>query len=1164
MPTCPTLRVLSTVAILGATTRLPAQGDDVFRGAPGLLSLPAGNPFGMDMVAKPAGVDATVPPPSPNGYVDFRESAILGGLTTLNIDGISVGLDWILSDLTGRVPLPAPGTGGWSWAAVLFSVSATQLGPEAQAIGNERLLPGGAGGDLFSLLLKGSIIPGTLAPLSSDRVNLAVDSPEISIYSPGQPSEMDAYDLYAAFYLSPGLAPFLPQPPKVYFSLTRTSVLASPVRWGVSAAEWSGATIFVTKWDAATRTWSTPSVYRSPASLTLPSTSDIDALAVDTTHLFDHGGEEVILFSLTGTPLSAGAGAGISFARSGATGRQTYRDQSGMPVEDSIGRGANVDSLCPLDPSRDPLLRGRAFAIPGAPLPGIPGGPGSGTWFTAVPGGPDKLRSVLWSPNCPATPPGLAILVMALPSPFVTLATAVVGPAARLRTSGGVTLRNCPATCELPVPPAFDLSALTLDFYWLDVALPGFTLSAPPPIGERACDAAFALAEGALGGINGSLDVKSVTTATAGAPVSQGFGNVAFQPITHFGREGYRELVNAPGPWTVPQADIDIDRQDRVCQDLRNLNAPHMSLPNGFDLYVCRDAVSPQTFFLAALNRATGSMTRLTGSTVTDLAVGTPISMFRPQFAFSRDGRTGVCVVHDSTSFPTPNVGPPDRIFVFKTNPAETFTNGNNVFDATPPYVQPTLLHTTYNGTLRIGANGFGLVEGEDPGTNPGAAAMWGGPTDGSALWSFIPVPNTGVNRPFYWSYASWRQTAGGTTDVFLNGSDPLNSNTEVDVMAIRNLGTGVPTVVNITAFNTPTQVQTFGNSALGLTNIRAALSPDGNLCAFIIGGNSATSPGNICIARTDGTNAGSVNSFTQGRFGSQIVTFGELWWLSSRYLLFSAGTSSTSGDLYVYDVQSTSVVALTSTGNNLAVRGSFRSENGLGYYFLRGHSTTATGLGTDWKRIDTTALQITDITGNEFSGGQAPSLRPISTVPYTWFPRRNGTTSDLVFTAGRNLGTTSLFSDDELFRFDPEAGTQAVKLTNNNGSSNSTSNIRRIQDVTLSPFGGNLVFAQGVGTSAAMPEDLFLMPIAGGAPVQVSRTPAIGGQGIGGSVCFTQCPPGVVWVQGDNSRTLPTTNTVMLWAGLNPLLAPPLRLTAPPSPAPKEIVLLGATRLNP
>ena len=28
----------------------------------------------------------------------------------------------------------------------------------------------------------------------------------------------------------------------------------------------------------------------------------------------------------------------------------------------------------------------------------------------------------------------------------------------------------------------------------------------------------------------------------------------------------------------------DIDRQDRVCQELRNLNAPHMSLPNGFDL----------------------------------------------------------------------------------------------------------------------------------------------------------------------------------------------------------------------------------------------------------------------------------------------------------------------------------------------------------------------------------------------------------------------------------------------------------------------------------------------------------------------------------------------------------------------------------------------------
>ena len=61
------------------------------------------------------------------------------------------------------------------------------------------------------------------------------------------------------------------------------------------------------------------------------------------------------------------------------------------------------------------------------------------------------------------------------------------------------------------------------------------------------------------------------------------------------------------------------------------------------------------------------------------------------------------------------------------------------------------------------------------------------------------------------------------------------------------------------------------------------------------------------------------------------------------------------------------------------------------------------------------------------------------------------------------------------------------------------------------------------------------------------------------GSVYFTQCPPGVVWVQGTNSRTTPTIHTAAMWANLNPPGIPPLRLTAPPSPAAKVITLLGA-----
>src|SRR5678815_3809842 len=184
--------------------------------------------------------------------------------------------------------------------------------------------------------------------------------------------------------------------------------------------------------------------------------------------------------------------------------------------------------------------------------------------------------------------------------------------------------------------------------------------------------------------------------------------------------------------------------------------------------------------------------------------------MYRPQFAFSQDGNTAVCVVHDTTNTPVGNVGPQDRVLLVKTNPAVTFSNGFNVFDASP-VPGPDRIHTTYNGSIRIGANGYGLVEGEEPSGVTGEAALWGGPTDGSAVWTRITVPNTGTGRPFYWSYSVWRHTADGATDVFLSGGNGGLSTDHMDVMAIRNLGTGTPTVVNITAFPASNQVLTWG-----------------------------------------------------------------------------------------------------------------------------------------------------------------------------------------------------------------------------------------------------------------------------------------------------------------------------------------------------------------
>jgi len=1165
----PLVTLLGTLLPIAART--VAQEAEPFRGAPGLISLPAGNVYGLDLAAKAPGADAAVPSMPVGTAVDFRAAAILGG-APLELDAISVGLDWVISDADGRIPAARTQATAWSWAAVLFSVSASTVGIVSQhdTILRERSSPGGAGGDVFSLTIKGSLIPGTSVPLPENRVELAVDSPEISVYRPGQLSEIDGYDLFGVLYLYDGLRPFLP-PPAVYFSLTRASMSTSGPLWGVAPADWSGATVFRAVWDETSRTWSTPKVYRSPASLGLASTDDVDALAVDTIHLFDHGGEEYILFSLVPGPSVPPLGTGVSFARSGAEGSRPYRysDQPGGTIDEAIGRGVNVDAICSLDPGRDWLLEGRVFAVPTLRHAAFPPTGPSTVWLAPNPtfNGPDLMRTMLWSPGCPPAAPDWGVVAFTLPNTLTVVASQVVSPALRNRSSGGVPLRGCPATVDVPLPAGFDLAGLGLDFWWADANLATSRLALAVPKQERPCVAGFSLAEGNPG-TTGAMDVEWVDTNTAGSPVSQGLGLLAFQPITHYGWKGYRELVGATFVATA-QADMDVDRGDSVCQDLRNPSAPHMSLPNGFDLYVCRDPNDSRAFFLASLDRRNGSLTRLSGSTIgpDQGASSTPVSMFRPQFAFTRDGRTGVCIVHDSTNSPVGNQGPQDRILVFKTDPAERFANGRNVFDASPPYVQPGLLHTAYNGSLRLGTGGVGLVEGEEPSGTSGAAALWGGPTDGSAIWSRIPVPNTGTNQPFYWSYSVWRHSADGSTDVFLNGGNPSSSATEVDVMAIRNLGSGTPVVVDITQFPYPTQVQPFGNSTLGGANLRGALSPDGSRFAFVIGGNAAASPGNVCIARTDGSDAGAVLSFTQGRFPSQIVTFAELWWLSDQVLLFSASDASApNGDLWAYDLPSGQVVNLTQSGGvpgNLAVHGSFLAEDGRGYYFLRGHATTATGLGTDWKRIDTTTLQVTDITGNEFSGGSAPSLRPVSTSPYTWQPRRDRVSGELVFASGRNLFASSLFTDDEIFRFDPGAGTQAVQLTANNGVSSSTATVQRVQDLTLAPRGSLIAWAQGIGTSSAIPEDLFVMPLGGGGPRQVSRTPPSGGQGIAaGTLVFTSCPVGIGWVQGDNSRTSPTTRTAAFWADLSPA-RDPLRLTAPPSAVPKSIMLMGADLLE-
>jgi hypothetical protein len=659
----------------------------------------------------------------------------------------------------------------------------------------------------------------------------------------------------------------------------------------------------------------------------------------------------------------------------------------------------------------------------------------------------------------------------------------------------------------------------------------------------------------------GDRVMKLVTDGTAGAPGSvdlsgSGLFRHASQPITHHGLEGFTPLV-ATGDLLTPMAEHHVDTILVPSRDQRDPEVPNVKLPNGFDLHVVRDQLNPKTFHLVSVERATATARILTGTTFTDAGSGThPPSIYLSQFAFTPAGDVALAVVHDSTNRPNPNVGPADRILLVKTDPAQLWTNGLNGLDVSGP-VGPNRIHTALNGTLRIG-NGRGFVAGSDPGV--AGSALWHGPTSGLVAFARLTVPNTGTGLPWFWDYGEWRMNAAGTTGLFAIGGNSAFPQSDMDYIALTGIGPVVaPVATNITAFAFATRVMTPGRDGLGGTNLRAALSPDGLRAAFIVGSNVGPGTG-VALALTSGANAGAVVPFTTGAFDAQVVTFGEVHWLTNTRLLFTAGSSDTAMDYYVRDViaGTTTNLTTTTTGSTVApftqggntgdirVLGSFFSDNRALYYFCRGVGPAGPH---NWVGIRTT-LALLDVTGGEFAGGAASATRLVTPLGQTMQLRRRPGTGHVVFIAGRDRGAS--WGDDEVWRFDAEAGGAAVQLSSHNAVEPLTTLVRRIDDLVVQPTGTHVAFAQGIGTSAARPENVFVVPAAGGATIKR------------GGIRFTgpDLGAGVAWIQGTDSRTTPVVDAVALWNSIPPLAGGVLvRLTSPPATGPRFLSMIVSVR---
>jgi hypothetical protein len=360
-------------------------------------------------------------------------------------------------------------------------------------------------------------------------------------------------------------------------------------------------------------------------------------------------------------------------------------------------------------------------------------------------------------------------------------------------------------------------------------------------------------------------------------------------------------------------------------------------------------------------------------------------------------------------------------------------------------------------------------------------------------------------------------------------------------------------------------------------------MAPDGKRFAFVSGAGTTALPNALYVARTDGSDAGSLTAVTAGLFATQVVFFGDVNFVTNDKLVFMAGSATTTCDLYGVDLsgpqpvvtnltQSTTgakVPPFTTGGNtgNVACRGTFASQNGHWWYFVRGTGTTVAPYRNNIVAVDTATLKLRDITGNEYGNGATTHIyrgginyiatpRPAFEMQLRRSARLASTMA--YFVAEPSPANTSVYRDHEVFQFDIENATPAVQLTSYNGSG-TRNTVRVISNLTLSGDGGWLGWVVANGSTATDPRDLWVMSATGGAARQLSITQT-GRVVADGSIWFTGSPvDGVAWSVGDGPDPISLTNAQAQWSlvtGQNG----PLHLTGmPQATPPRSVFVLGA-----
>lgn len=398
-----------------------------------------------------------------------------------DIDALSLGLDWVLATPDGFVAvLPN------AWGALTFAVDRRARGKRGSAIELEAAQPDGPGADLFSYVLRGSVLPHYLVGTTVR----AHDAAEMGLRGTAQ---IDALDQFIPMYrmdpaVQAGSANRLSPTPTMYFSVTTATANRVPAPWwaNLAPADRTGAVIFQTTWNASARRWGCVQPWRAARDLGITSCEDVDALALEI-------GRGHLLFSTTAggcvardqilyLNLNADVAPPVPYSTHTETGDTTVSNDAGLLGTDDVKAICSLDPLTPRRNSAVPfnVLR-MTMATPSTSLtfPGI-ARTLHGTMFLGCYAGAEELRSYGLGWPDETADAGIAAAFLTLPgmaTPPVLLATFARNP--RPTYCGDPT-----PPLTLPIPPHLRLlsPAVRVEISWLALRSSNLHFSQAHPV----------------------------------------------------------------------------------------------------------------------------------------------------------------------------------------------------------------------------------------------------------------------------------------------------------------------------------------------------------------------------------------------------------------------------------------------------------------------------------------------------------------------------------------------------------------------------------------------------------------------------------------------------------------------------------------------------------